>query len=61
MDFDPAPKILRNKKEMDEYLERYNARLSLNVKVEWCPPKLIIQRPLRLVAYTSILRYWPLG
>ena len=37
MDFDHTLKILRSQKEVNEYLARYDIRLSLNVKVEWCP------------------------
>ena len=37
IDFDPTLKILHSQKEVDEYLARYGVRLSLNVKVEWCP------------------------
>jgi len=35
-EFQSHPKMLRNQKEADGYLERY--RLLLNVKVEWYPP-----------------------
>jgi len=37
MNFDLMPKILRNQKEVDEYLARYSVQLSSNFKMEWCP------------------------
>ena len=36
MDFDSMPGILHSQKEVDEYLTRYDVRLPLNVKMEWC-------------------------
>jgi len=37
IEFDHTSKILRNQKEVDEYLTKYGVPLSSNVKVEWCP------------------------
>ena len=37
MDFDPTPKALRDQKEVEAYMMKYDVQLPSNVKVEWCP------------------------
>ena len=37
MDFDLTPKALRDQKEVEAYMMKYDVQLPSNVKVEWCP------------------------
>jgi len=60
MDFDPKTSRLHNL-EVDKYLVKYDFRLNMGIKFEFCPMVLTFLRLRLMMVYICILRFWRWG